>query len=133
MEFADQRDQLSAVPMKALQSPISKTDNHLRIEDYLLHRIVRQKKIINDLQEKQQKKYTQKRQKEIREARTLTILLETFYENTGNLKKKAVVRQRALDTAKRYLSHYQSEAGGYYINSYSIKDDRIIIELPIKK
>lgn len=133
MEFADQRNQLTAVPMKALQSDISKTDNHLRIEDYLLYRIARQKNDLNELQEQQAKRYNQQRQKKIREARKLTILLATFYERTGNQKKKAIVRQRALDTAKRYLTHYQSEAGGYYIDSFSIEDDRIIINLPIKK
>ena len=132
MEFADQRDNLTAVPMKVLQSDVSKTDKHLRIEDYLLTRIVRQKKVINDLREAQKKRYTQKRAREIREASTFSIRLSTFYDHTGNLKKKAIEQQRALKTAERYLQHYQSDKANYYIEKYSIKDDKIIITLPTK-
>lgn len=132
MEFADQRNQVTAVPMKALQSGISQTDNHLRIEDYLLYRIVQQKHVVAELQEKQEKRYTQHRQKQVREASKLVILLPTFYERTGNDKKKAIVKQRAIDTAHRYLTHYASEAGGHFIDSYKIDDERITIHLPIK-
>lgn len=132
MEFADQRDQITAIPMKVLQSKISKTDKNLRIEDYLLHRIARRKNDINELQEKQKGKYTKDRQKKINQKRELTILLPTFYEQTGNADKKSNVKQRALNTARKFLDHYKSEAAGKYIEDYKIDAERIKITLPIQ-
>lgn len=133
MAFARQRKQISAVPMKVLQSPVSKTNNHMQIEDYLLWRIVRQKNELNELQEKQSKKYNRERQHKINEKRTLTVLLKTFYERTGYSKKDATSKKRARDTARDYLKHYQSKQAGEYISKFEIQKDRIIITLPLKK
>lgn len=130
MELADGRKQITDIPLKVLQSGISQTDDNLRIEDYLLQRIARQKNDLRKLLDQQEKKYTQDRQRKIKEARRLTILLDTFYEEIGKTKKKAIVKSRAVKTAERYLKHYVSPAGGQYISDYKIKDDRIIITLP---
>lgn len=132
MTFARQRKQISTIPIEVLQSPVTKTDNHMKIEDYLLIRIVRQKNVIKKLQDQQKSKYTQNRQKQIREAQKLTILLKTFYEHTGYSKKDTTAKKRARDTATDYLNHYQSEKGGQYITSYKIDKERITITLPIK-
>lgn len=130
MEFADGRKQLTAVPMKVLQSGISQTDDHLRIEDYLLYRIARRKNFVRGLLDQQEKKYTTSRQKRINKARELTISLETFYEQIGKADKKKELKTRALQTAERYLKHYQSDAAGRYIDSYEINRDDITIMLP---
>ena len=129
MRLADERNQMSAVPLKVLQSGISQTNNNLRIEDYLLYRIVRQKNTVSDLRGQQEKRYTQARQKEIQDARTLTIMLATFYEKTGTARKKAIERERALKTACRFLDHY---AACGFIEEYKTDAERITILLPKK-
>lgn len=130
MELADGRKQITDIPLKVLQSGISQTDDNLRIEDYLLQRIARQKNDLRKLLDQQAKKYTQERQRKIKEARQLTILLDTFYAEIGKAKRKKEIKLRAVKTAERYLKHYLSKAGGQYISDYKIKDDRIIITLP---
>jgi len=130
MELADGRKQITDIPLKVLQSGVSQTDDNLRIEDYLLQRIARQKNDLRKLLDQQAKKYTQERQRKIKEARQLTILLDTFYAEIGKAKRKKEIKLRAVKTAERYLKHYRSDAGGRYIDSYKINDDRIIITLP---
>lgn len=130
MELSDGRGQVTVIPIKVLQSSVSQTDDNLRIEDYLLHRIVRAKNELRALLDQQQKKYTQDRQRKIKEAAKLTILLNTFYDEIGRGKSKKDLKQRAVKTAERYLKHYISEEGGHYISSYKVEEDRIIISLP---
>lgn len=132
MTFARQRKQISAIPIKVLQTPARRTNNYYQIEDYLLWRIAQQKNIVNKLRDQQKKKYTQHRQAEIREAAKLTILLKTFYERTGNGKKDNTGKKRARNTAEECLKHYKTEAGGCWITDYEMTSDRIIITLPTK-
>ena len=132
MTFARQRKQISAIPIKVLQTPARRTNNYYQIEDYLLWRIAQQKNVVNKLRDQQKKKYTQHRQAEIREAAKLTILLKTFYERTGNAKKDNTGKKRARNTAEECLKHYISEAGGCWITDYQMTNDRIIITLPTK-
>lgn len=132
MTFARQRKQISAIPIKVLQTPARRTNNYYQIEDYLLWRIAQQKNVVNKLRDQQKKKYTQHRQGEIREAAKLTILLKTFYERTGNAKKDNTGKKRARNTAEECLKHYISEAGGCWITDYEMTNDRIIITLPTK-
>ena len=132
MTFARQRKQISAIPIKVLQTPARRTNNYYQIEDYLLWRIAQQKNVVNKLKEQQQKRYAQHRQAEIREAASLTILLKTFYERTGNAKKDTTGKKRARNTAEECLKHYKSEAGGCWITDYEMTGDRIIITLPTK-
>ena len=130
LEFSRVKNQITTVPIEVLQSPVSKTNNHLKIEDYLLRVIARQKRKLNQKIEEQNKKYNQKREKEIAELRNITILLSTFYERTGNSKKDATGKKRARETAESYLNHYASEEGKTYISDYKIEKDRIKILLP---
>lgn len=129
MEIADQRNQMSVVPIEVIQSGINQTNKTLQIEDYLLYRIIRQKNTIIKLQEPQQKNYTQNRQKQIREKSKLVILLDTFYEQTGTAGKKSKDKKRAVEHAEKYLKHYKKTG---YIVDYNIDEKRIEIELPIR-
>lgn len=132
MTFARQRKQISAIPIKVLQTPARRTNNYYQIEDYLLWRIAQQKNKVNKLREQQQKHYTQNRQRDLKEAAQLPILLTTFYERTGNAKKDATGKKRARKTAEECLTHYKSEAGGRWIEDYKMEADRILITLPTK-
>lgn len=131
MMFARQRKQISAIPIKVLRTPARRTNNYYQIEDYLLWRIAQQKNKVGKLREQQQKKYTQNRQRDLKQAAHLPILLSTFYERTGNAKKDATGKKRARNTAEECLKHYMSEAGGRWITGYKMKSDRIEITLPI--
>lgn len=81
--FAKQRKQITTIGVDLLQSPISKTDKNLLIDDYLIERISRAKS------GKQPRR----------------ILLKTLYEKVGVTSSKQ--KQRMPDKIKRYLSHYQ--------------------------
>lgn len=129
MTFARQRKQISAVPIKVLQSPVRKTNNNMRIDDYLQWRIVQQKNVIDGIKKQ---KYTQDKQKLLREASKLIITLKTFYERTHNSKKDSTGKKRARETAKKYLEHYKSDNADNWITDYKMDNDRIIITLPIK-
>lgn len=132
MTFARQRKHISAIPIKVLQTPARRSNNYYQIEDYLLWRIAQQKNKVGKLREQQAKKYTQNRERDLKEAAKLTILLATFYERTGNAKKDATGKKRARKTAEECLIHYKSEAGGCWISDYKMQSDRIIITLPIR-
>lgn len=81
--FAKQRKQITTVNVELLQSPISKTEANLLIEDYLIERIARAK--IG------------------RQPRR--ILYKTLYEKARVTTAKQ--RQRMPDKVRRYLEHYQ--------------------------
>ncbi len=81
--FAKQRKQVTTIDVKLLQSPISKTDTNLLIDDYLIERISRAKK------GKQPRR----------------ILWKTIYDKVGITTSKQ--KQRTPDKIKRYLTHYQ--------------------------
>ena len=100
LTFARERNNITTIKTELLQSPLSKTDENLRIEDYLLYRIARVKK---------------KRKME-------TILFSTLYENTnitGKMQKK-----RAHEKLERYLSYYQETN---FIKRYELEKDKINI------
>lgn len=132
MTFARQRKQISAIPIQVLQTPARRTNNYYQIEDYLLWRIAQQKNVVKKLKDQQDKRYTQDRQRKIRESAKLTILLSTFYERTGNKSKDATGKKRARKTAEECLTHYKSDAGGKWIEGYKMERDRIVIDLPTR-
>lgn len=103
MTFAKERKQITTVNLKILQSPISKTDANILIDDYLIERIQRGKRA----------KHSQ-----------LTILLDTLYENTNITTYKQ--RERAPGKIKKYLKHYKDVEA---IKGYKITDKKIVIEL----
>lgn len=83
--FAKQRSQITTIEVKLLQSPISKTDANLLIDDYLIERICTAAR---------------------RGKRSEKILLSTLYEHAGITTKKQ--KQRAPEKIGRYLEHYKS-------------------------
>lgn len=100
--FAKQRDQITTISVKLLAAPISKTENHLAIQDYLLERISRAK-------------HGKKKQER--------ILYNTLIEKAEN---KAEKKSRLLDTAETYLKHFKAEA---WIKNYATDKDGITVYL----
>lgn len=98
MTFARQRQQLTTINLKLLQSPISKTEDNLLIEDYLIERISRAR------EGKQQRK----------------IMFATMFEKVNAADKQT--RRRAREKADRYLTYYQ-ECG--LIASFTVDKDCI--------
>lgn len=108
MTFARQRKQITSVDIKLLQSPISKTDANLQIEDYLIERIS---------QEKNGKKSN------------CRILFKTIYSHTGIADKPKTnterqQKKRAPGKIESYLKHYQKTG---FITGYTMEKDGISI------
>lgn len=95
-------NQLTAVPIKLLQSPISKTDNNLQIEEYLIERIAKAKK--GSLSNK--------------------ILMSSIYEGANITDTKQ--KQRLPEKLIRYLDHYKKEN---FIKGYSMSPDSVTINI----
>ena len=99
--FAKQRKQITTIDIKLLQSPISKTDANLSIDDYLLERISKAKN---------------------GKGRNCRILFKTLYERAGITTKKQ--EQRAPNKIKKYLTHYQNNG---FITRFTMEKDGITI------
>lgn len=106
VSFAKQRNQITTVSIEMLQSPISKTDNNLLIEDYLIERIAKAKN----------------------NNKSHRILFKTFYEHInlpGNsLDQKKHTKQRLPKKVIIYLDYYVKCR---YIKSYNIDHNGINI------
>ena len=83
--FAKQRNQITTVSRQLLESPISKTESNLRIEDYLIERIGRMRS----------GKGTTSRK----------ILYSTLFEKCEITTAKQ--KQRTPEKIRRYLTHYK--------------------------
>lgn len=104
ISFARQRNQITTLSRKLLESPVSKTDANLRIDDYLIERIGHMKSPKSKAPRK--------------------MLYTTIYEQCGiNTAKQ---KQRAPGKIKRYLDHYQ-KCG--WIKGYEMETDGIKILL----
>ena len=103
ISFAKERKEVTTVELVMFQSPISKTDANLLIEDYLIERIQREKRAKNS---------------------KMTILLDTLYERANITSYKQ--KQRAPEKIKRYLNYYKDVEK---IKNFKITDKKIIIEL----
>ena len=101
ISFAKQRRQITTIDVKLLQSPVSKTDANLQIEDYLLERISRAQNT---------------------RGKSCRILFDTLYKHAGITTKKQ--KQRAPSKIEKYLTHYQQQK---FICGYTIEDDGITI------
>ena len=104
ISFAKGRNQFTTISRRLLASPVSKTDAHLQIDDYLLERI-----------------------SHIKNGRTNTsskILFETIFEKT-NLKERHQ-KSRAKPVIKEYLEHYKREN---FIKDFTIEEDGVKIEI----
>ena len=104
--FAKDRNQITAVPQKVLNSPINKTDANLAIENYLLKQIGHMRN---------SKKFPRK------------ILFKTLYERCGI--ETPMQRKRAPDKIRAYLDHYKEKETGYFIKGYTETEDGITIHL----
>ena len=101
MTFAKQRKQVTTITVKVLQSPISKTDANLMIDDYLIERISQAR--------------TGRQPKKIK--------YDTLYEHAQITTPKQ--RQRAPEKIKKYLDHYKACG---LISAYKMKEDGITVE-----
>lgn len=105
--FAKKRGQFASTSVALLESPISKTEANLQLEDYLLTRISRMKNA-----KKRKKPYSP------------VILLDTLYKNCDiNDKHK---RSRATEKIDRLLQHYKKQE---FINGYKLTAKSIDIDL----
>ena len=84
LDFAKKRRQIDPIPIKVLQSPVSKTDANMAIEGYLLERILRAK----------------------RGGEPRRILFNTIAEHANQTEPKQ--RTRLPEKVLRYLEHYAS-------------------------
>ncbi len=99
--FAKNRQQITTIQRTLLQTPLSKTNANLLLEDYLIERIARAK--------------TGKGQKK--------ILYKTIYDNAGITSTKQ--RQRAKGKITQLLDYYQSTG---YIKGYKTGADGVIVD-----
>jgi len=101
MTFAKQRQQVTTISVKLLQSPLNKTDNNLQIDDYLLERIGKAKRGSGN---------------------NCRILYKTLFERTGTTQKKQ--KQRAPGKVKQYLDYYQQQG---FIKKYTEQADGVTV------
>lgn len=104
MSFARQRNQITTVSRQLLESPVSKTDANLRIDDYLLERIGHMKSGKGKAPRK--------------------ILFSTLHKQCDI--KTAKQKQRAPEKIRRYLDYYK-KCG--WIKDYTMDDVGITILL----
>ena len=104
ISFARQRNQITTISRQLLESPISKTDANLLIDDYLLERIGHMKSGKGKAPRK--------------------MLFATIY-NKCNI-TTAKQKQRAPEKIRRYLDHYK-KCG--WIKGYTEEADGITIQL----
>ena len=106
VSFAKQRNQITTISIEMLQSPISKTDNNLLIEDYLIERIAKAKN----------------------NNKSHRILFKTFYEHINlpgdSSDQKKHTKQRLPKKVIIYLDYYVEHN---YIKSYNIDNDGVTI------
>lgn len=104
VSFARQRNQVTTITRKLLESPISKTEANLQLEDYLLERIGHMKKPNSTTPRK--------------------ILFATIFNNCGIESRSQ--RSRAPEKIKRYLEWYKKNG---WIQDYEMQADGIQIVL----
>ena len=102
ISFAKQRKQVTTIDIKLLQSPVSKTEANLRIDDYLIERISR---------EKGKKK-----------AHKCRILYKTLFDRARITTPKQA--QRAPEKIQKYLTYYQQTG---FITHFDMDADGITI------
>lgn len=106
--FAKQRRQITTIEVKLLQSPISKTDMNLLIDDYLIERISRAKN---------------------GKSKSCRILFKTLYEHAriADKPKTSTEKQqkkRMPEKVQKYLEHYQSKG---FIKRFSVEPDGVTV------
>lgn len=104
MTFAKERNQITTITKKLLESPVNKTEANLRIDDYLIERIARMKSGKGKTSRK--------------------MLYSTIFDKCQI--KTRLQRHRTPETIRRYLDYY-IECD--YIAGYKEETDGIIIKL----
>lgn len=104
MSFAQGRKQVTTITRQLLESPLSKTDSNLKIEDYLIERIARMK---NGSRKTSRK-----------------ILYNTIFEKCDITERKQ--KTRSIDKIKTYLTHHVACG---YIKTFKANADGVTIEL----
>lgn len=104
ISFARSRNQITTLPVILLDSPQSKTESNLRLEDYLLERISHMKSPKSKAPRK--------------------MLYETIFAQCAINKPKE--RQRAPEKIRKYLNYYK-KCG--WIKNYTEEEDGITIRL----
>ena len=107
VSFARSRNQITTIEPKLLQSPISKTDANLMIDDYLIDRIAKMKRARTN-----------------RKQVITKILFSSINENCKRTTTKQ--KQRTPETVFRYLEYYK-DCG--FISGFQKLEDGIDIEL----
>lgn len=107
ISFARERKQITTINMNVLQAPVSRTEQTLRIQDYLIERISHMKR----------KKSSNRK-----------MSFETIFKKCTISTKQG--RQRAKGYIRRYLDHYKKVA---FIKDYGEEKDGITIILADKK
>ncbi|MBQ2348061.1 MAG: hypothetical protein II388_06810 [Clostridia bacterium] len=102
LTFAEKRGQLTTVPLRLLESPISKTEANLLLEDYLFNRIARMRNSPKI---------------------TRTILLETVYQKCNVTSK--MQKSRLPEKLERLLQFYKDES---WITGFTITERSIEIK-----
>ena len=102
LTFAKQRGQLTTVPLRLFESPISKTEANLLLEDYLFNRIARMKNSPKI---------------------TRTILLEKVYQKCNVTSK--MQKSRLPEKIERLLQFYKDES---WIKGFTITERSIEIK-----
>lgn len=102
--FARDRKQVTTIPILLLESPVSKTDKNLKIDDYLIERIAR----MQDGNKVPRK-----------------ILYKTLFDNCDISKSRD--KERAKKTISKYLTHYRDAAG--WIKGFEEQPDGVKITL----
>lgn len=97
--FARDRKQITTVKNSVLESPVSKTEQNLQIDDYLIERIATMKR---------DPKTSRK------------ILYKSLFEDCGITRNQS----RARETIERYLKHYKATE---FIEDFQAQGDCIII------
>lgn len=99
--FAKQRNQITSAPLELFESPISKTEANLSLEDYIFPRIARMRNSTKI---------------------SRTILIETVCQKCNITTKKQ--RQRLPGKIEKYLKHYVSVG---WIKAYKLTEKSIEI------
>lgn len=101
VSFAKQRNQITTIDIKLLDSPLSKTNANIELEDYLIEEIARIKN----------------------SKRNSKMLYSTIYEKSNIKTDKQ--KQRAPEKIKKLLEHYKQNG---FIESYQFLKDGILIK-----
>lgn len=124
--YARQHQQLTTINIKLLQSPASKTEANIAIEDYLIERIAQARNERRKLEKKRCKTDEERQAKAeaLEKAKSARILLDTLYEHAEITTK--MQRQRAPEKIIRILEHYKNCS---FIQDYKMDESGITLTL----